>query len=153
MVTLCLENYSKSFIFQKLKIFEFSRQKISLSNVMSFLDLRHFCWFLNTVFGKVISNGLYLFLIFDLDTLFENSSNCRIWIFEFWHFPPIFILLKLTCLVTLFDRKLQVFKNLSKLIFFDENVNLARFARIIEWDFFCDFQTLCVVGETLVDKS
>ena len=31
--------------------------------------------------------------------------------FEFWYFPPIFVLLKLTCLVTLFDRKLQVFKN------------------------------------------
>ena len=31
--------------------------------------------------------------------------------FEFWHFPPIFVLLKLTCLVTLFDRKLQFFKN------------------------------------------
>ena len=31
--------------------------------------------------------------------------------FEFWHFLPIFVLLKLTCLVTLFDRKLQVFKN------------------------------------------
>ncbi len=31
--------------------------------------------------------------------------------FEFWHFPPNFDLLKLTCLVTLFDRKLQVFKN------------------------------------------
>ena len=26
------------------------------------------------------------------------------------NFPPIFVLLKLTCLVTLFDRKLQVFK-------------------------------------------
>ena len=26
--------------------------------------------------------------------------------FEFWHFPPIFVQLKLTCLVTLFDRKL-----------------------------------------------
>ena len=32
-------------------------------------------------------------------------------IFEFWHFSPIFVLLKMTCLVTLFDRKLQVFKN------------------------------------------
>ena len=42
-------------------------------------------------------------------TLFENYSKCRI-----WHFPPIFVLLKLTCLVTLFDRKLQVFKNSSK---------------------------------------
>ena len=26
--------------------------------------------------------------------------------FDFWHFPPIFVLLKLTCLVTLDDRKL-----------------------------------------------
>ena len=34
--------------------------------------------------------------------------------FEFWLFSPIFVLLKLTCLVTLFDRKLQVFKNSSK---------------------------------------
>ena len=47
-------------------------------------------------------------------TLFENYSKCRIWIFEFWHFSPIFVLLKLTCLVTLFDRKLQVFKNSPK---------------------------------------
>ena len=34
--------------------------------------------------------------------------------FEIWHFPPIFVLLKLTCLVTLFDCKLQVFKNSPK---------------------------------------
>ena len=34
--------------------------------------------------------------------------------FEFRHFPPIFVLLKLTYLVTLFDRKLQVFKNSPK---------------------------------------
>ena len=34
--------------------------------------------------------------------------------FEFWHFSPIFVLLKLTCLVTLFDRKLQVYKNSPK---------------------------------------
>ena len=39
--------------------------------------------------------------------------------FEFWHFPPIFVQLKLTCLVTLFDRKLQVFKNSPKWNFFD----------------------------------
>ena len=26
-------------------------------------------------------------------TLFENYSKCRIWIFEFWHLPPIFVLL------------------------------------------------------------
>ena len=44
-------------------------------------------------------------------TLFENYSKCPIWIFEIWHFPTIFVLLKLTCLITLFDRKLQVFKD------------------------------------------
>ena len=67
----------------------------------------------------------------------------------FWHFSPIFVLLKLTCLVTLFDRKLQVFKNSSKWTIFGifnqllstQNVNVARFARNVEWDFFCDFQT------------
>ena len=47
-------------------------------------------------------------------TLFENYPKCRIWIFEFWHFPPIFVLLKLTCLVTMFDTKLQVSKNSPK---------------------------------------
>ena len=60
--------------------------------------------------------------------------------FEFWHFPPIFVLLKLTCLVTLFDRKLQVFKNSPNWPFFGisnellsiQNINLARFARNVE---------------------
>ena len=47
-------------------------------------------------------------------SLFKNHSKCPIWILKFWHFPSIFVLLKLTCLVTLFDRKLQVFKNSPK---------------------------------------
>ena len=38
--------------------------------------------------------------------------------FEFWHYPPIFVLLKVTCLVTLFERKLQVFKNSPKFTIF-----------------------------------
>ena len=42
------------------------------------------------------------------DTVYENHSKTP---HIPWHFPPIFVLLKLTCLVTLFDRKLQVFKN------------------------------------------
>ena len=66
--------------------------------------------------------------------------------FEFWHFTPFFVQLKLTCLVTLFDRKLQVFKNSPNRTIFSkllstQNVNVARFARIVKWDFFCDFQT------------
>ena len=60
--------------------------------------------------------------------------------FEFWHFPPILVLLKLTYLVTLFDRKLQVFKNSPKWTIFGifnklsstTNVNVDRFARNVE---------------------
>ena len=70
--------------------------------------------------------------------------------FECWHFPLIFVLLKLTCLVTLFDRKLQVFKSSPKWtilgifnqLLSTQNVNVARFARNVKWYFFCDFQTL-----------
>ena len=40
-------------------------------------------------------------------TMFKNYSKCRIWIFKFL---AVFVLLKVTCLVTLFDHKLQVFK-------------------------------------------
>ena len=73
--------------------------------------------------------------------------------FEFWHFPSIFVLLKLTFLVTLFDDKHQVFKNSPKWTIFctfnellsTQNVNVARLARNIEWDFFCDFQTPCEI--------
>ena len=62
--------------------------------------------------------------------------------FEFLYFgyPPIFVLLQLTCLVTLFDRKLQVFKNSPMDHFFaifnellsTQNVNVAHFARNVE---------------------
>ena len=35
--------------------------------------------------------------------LLENQPKCLIEFFQFWHFPPSFIHVKLTCLVTLFD--------------------------------------------------
>ena len=64
----------------------------------------------------------------------------------------------MTCLVTLFDCKLQIFKNSPKLTIFGifnelmstENVNVARFARNVEWDFFCDFQILCILQTFLL---
>ena len=57
--------------------------------------------------GKVFfSHFIDIFTILNNCTVFENHPKCRIIIFEFLHFPPIFDLLKLTCLVTLFDRKL-----------------------------------------------
>ena len=52
-------------------------------------------------------------------------------VFEFWHFPPIFILLKVTLKVGIFDNFLST-----------QNVNIARFARNVECDFLGDFQTL-----------
>ena len=66
--------------------------------------------------------------------------------FPILHFPTIFVLVKVTCLVTLFDRKVQV---LTIFGFFDEllstqNVTVARFARNVECDIFGDFQTLCL---------
>ena len=64
-------------------------------------------------------------------------------------FHHFFVLLKVTCLVTLFGRKLQVLKKLVKMNYFwhfwqflsTQNVNVARFARNVEWDLFRDFQT------------
>ena len=76
------------------------------------------------------------FLIWPKMTLKIASKKLKS---EFWHFPPIFV------------PKLQVFKKPAKLTIFgiiyallsNQNVNVARFARNVEWDFFCDFQTLC----------
>ena len=70
------------------------------------------------------------------------TENCS---FEFLNFRPIFVILKSTYLVTLFNRKLQFAKLIIFGIFYEllstQNVNVARFARNVEWDFFCDFQT------------
>ena len=71
--------------------------------------------------------------------MFENYPKCRICIFQFWHFPPIFVRLKVTCLVTLFDCKLQVFKNSSKLTnfgFYNEVLSKKYLISIFEfWHF------------------
>ena len=62
-----------------------------------------------------VSILILIIFILDIFTLIENYSKLRIWFFfQFLHFPLIFVLLQLTCLVTLFDRKLQIFKNLPK---------------------------------------
>ena len=53
----------------------------------------------------------------------------------FRHFSPIFVLLKVTCLVTLFDCKFQLSKFWAFLIDFCVN------------DILGDFQTLCVHEE------
>ena len=77
-------------------------------------------------------------------------QNAVFLIFRLGHFLPSFVRLKVTCHVTLFDRKLQVFKHSPKWTVFGiynellstQNINVARFARNVKCDFFCDFQTL-----------
>ena len=79
--------------------------------------------------------------------LFEIAQNFKA--FDFWYFLPILVQLKLTCLVTLFWPQAAGFQNLAKRSIFGifykllstQYVNVARFARNVEWDFFCDFQT------------
>ena len=56
--------------------------------------------------------------------MFENHPKCRIRIFNFKSFSPIFVLLKLTCLVTLFDRKFQVLKTQLFFCIFNTFVHL-----------------------------
>ena len=82
----------------------------------------------------------------------KNHPKCPIWVFPIRHFPTIFVQLKMTWQVTLFDRKFQVFKKSPKLTIFGnfnellstQNVNVARFARNVEWDFLSYFHTLWV---------
>ena len=67
---------------------------------------------------------------FCLELLFHRSHN--VWklpkIFRiFWHFSPIFVLFKVTCLVTLFDCKFQLSKFWAFLIDFCVNDILADF--------------------------
>ena len=90
--------------------------------------------------------------------MFENHPIVP---FQHWHFPPFFVLLKLTCLVTLLDRNHQFFKEAPKWTIFGtfnellstENVNVTRFARNVEWDFLWDFQTPYFAYRSLSDKK
>ena len=70
---------------------------------------------------KLIRRTEYYFLVKKWCTLFENHPNVA---FEFRHFSLIFVLSKLTCLVTLFDHRLKVYKNSPNWPF---------------WHFWCDF--------------
>ena len=54
------------------------------------------------------------FLCIILAHCLKITQNVAFELFGFWRFPPSFVRLKVTCLVTLYDRKLDVFKNLPK---------------------------------------
>ena len=57
---------------------------------------------------NIASEASYAY-IFSGQTFIKNAQNG-----QFWHFPLIFFLLKVTCLVTLFDCKLRFSKNSPK---------------------------------------
>ena len=90
-----------------LKIWD-SLIKFGTQRATTWLDCRGHNFAENCQTRTFIRDDFSSFLLL---TVFENYQKCLIWIFRFWHFPLIFVLLKLTCLVSLFDRKLQVFKN------------------------------------------
>ena len=48
-----------------------------------------------------MSDSISLFSCPSTFTMLEKYSKCRIWIFQTWYFSPIFVLLKVTCLVAL----------------------------------------------------
>ena len=76
------------------------------------------CWKYFFCHNFIIEKKISIVITYNDFTVFENHPKCLIWILAFWHFSPIFVLLKLTYLVTLFDRKLQFFKNSSKFTIF-----------------------------------
>ena len=67
-------------------------------------------------------------------TVFKITENISFKNSNFWHFSPIFVLSKLSCLETMSDFKIQVSKN-------------------VEWDFFCDFQTPWLSRKRRGDKN
>ena len=79
-------------------------------------------------------------------TLFENQQKCGIWFLNLGIFHQF-------CLIKVGNTiwpKASGFQKLAKLTIFGifnevlptVKVNGARFARNVEWDFFCDFRTL-----------
>ena len=84
--------------------------------------------------------------------MFENRSKCRTLYFPILEFSTNFCPIKSDLsgyTIWLQECKLQVFKKSPKLTIFGifdqllstQRVNVARFARNDEWDFFCNFQT------------
>ena len=76
-----------------------------------FLRNRSFTVFVNLQKCLFFSSGNFVKWDIFKDTVFENQSKYHIWVFQCLHFPPIFVPLKLTCLVTLFDLQIDYFKS------------------------------------------
>ena len=71
------------------------------------------------------------------------TQNVTFEFLAFWHFSPTFVLLKLTFLVSLFDRKFQVFKNSP-----NPKLTFASLAMLNET--FSEIFKHCVTGKNLL---
>ena len=80
----------------------------------------------------------------NLLTVFKNHRKCRIWVFHFLASSINFWPIKIHLCVTLFDRKLQVIKNLPKW-----TISLVMF----NVTFLRNFQTLCLLFTYLLVKN
>ena len=134
-----LRNFFFQLLLRKLTVFENLPKKVSVYNTSKK------SW-------KTTSHSLKI------------NQNHNVWKsaqmshFQFLHFPPTFVLLKLTSLVILFDYKLQLFKNSSSWPFFSNSneflsVNVARFARSVEWDFYVTFNLGLYAAQSILFKS
>ena len=117
----------------------------------SFIDSfeKHIVWkSANVSFGKICD-------------VFKTYWNATHDLFEFfnWHFSPIFVLLKLTCLLTLFDCKILFFKNSPnwpflafELLLPTQNVKVAHFLCVT---FFIKVKTqiIILISKKLLPRS
>ena len=96
---------------------------------------------------KHFQNGkIFIFIanhFYNQPTLFENYSECRIWILAFFF---IFCPIKTDLSGNTVWPQASVFQKLAKIdhcwhFLSKQDVNVARFARNVEWDFFFDFET------------
>ena len=111
------------------------------------------CWNIDCKQCNHIQNGRLLWYIYVfISTLFENYSKCRIWIFGILEFFTNFCPIKIDLPGNTVWPQASGFQKLAKIDIFwhfllpllsTQNVNVARSARNVECDFFCDFQTLC----------
>ena len=84
--------------------------------------------------------------------MFENYSKCRFFDFSILVISNNFYPIKSDLTGNAVRPQASGFQKLAKLtifgifdkLLFTKNINLARFARNVECDFFCDFQTLCI---------
>ena len=111
------------------------------SRVSNYLHILEKCIFLSvTQYQRVTYQ--YLDPKFHLPILFEKLSKCRIYCFNFGIFHQLLSyfnwLVWYHCLASSFR-----FSKICQIINLNVVVNVARFARFIEWDFFYNFQSLC----------